>query len=233
MIDVKKIKNFRNLGAVVLSAGIIGTFCSCSKENNIKTESGSLISQHANNDISSVEYHSPENIKNRGELVVGIDYGGSFEFYKDENGNDVGLSVDLSKKIAKEIGEDVEVKFVEIGSDVGDITEGLLNKVEKGEVDIAMSMSYIRDSDGNKNLKNRVTLSKSYLDYDMIFGTKSEMIYLYTKNNEISKYTSKESLFDKKIAVVKNSIANNMIYGFASRAEIIYCEDINECIKKY
>ncbi len=215
MINVKKIKNFRKLGAVVLATGITVTFCSCNKNSNNTSQNES---ENSNSRIESgktaVSYHSSESIKNRGELIIGVATGG-FEFYKDKDGNDAGYAVDLSKEFAKEIGEDVQVKFVE------DKPEELLNKVANGEIDLAMA-----SLDDVNTLKTRFTLSKSYWPWSI------EAISLYSKNGEEPNYTSQESLTGKKIAVVKDSMASNIINTYAQGTDIIECDNVQACIEK-
>lgn len=215
MINIKKIKNARKLGAVVLATGITITFCSCNKnsDNSSQSENGGS-SSHTESGKTAVSYHNPESIKNRGELIVGVATG-SFEFYKDKDGNDAGYAVDLSKEVAKEIGEGVQVKFIE------DKPDELLNKIANGEIDLAMA-----SLDDVNTLKTRFTLSKSYWPWSV------EAISLYSKNGEESNYTSQENLNGKKIAVVKDSMALNIIGAYAQDTEVVECENIPACIEK-
>lgn len=89
--------------AVVLCAGVIGTFAACSKSSGDVTTVATTAVQ------TDYDY-----IKAKGELVVGITDFAPMN-YKDASGNWVGFDTEFAEAVAKELG--VSVRFVEIDWD--------------------------------------------------------------------------------------------------------------------
>ena len=86
------------LAVVLACITVCVCFVGCSAKNSSK-------------DSASSDY---ENIKAKGELVVGITDFAPMD-YKDENGNWTGFDAELANKLGEKLG--VNVKFVEIDWD--------------------------------------------------------------------------------------------------------------------
>lgn len=208
----------KKLQCIILSGVIACSLCACGQgnSNNQPSKSDSSNNSSAESEIqkNSVSYHAPEAIKNRGELVVGV-RSGSYEFFKNKDGSEAGYEVNLSNAIAKSIGENVKVRYVE--NSVDDI----LNSLASGDIDIA-----IASLESNAELKERFTLSKSYWPWEA--GTAS----LFILNSNKEKYSNLSELSKGKIAVVKDTLQADIVEAYASEVELSVCNDINECVNK-
>ncbi len=209
----------KKLHCILLSSLIACSLCACGQESSNNNQSAQSDSSSNTNESStqknSVSYHTPEAIKNRGELIVGV-RSGSYEFFKNEDGSEAGYEVDLSNAIAKNIGENVKVKYVESS------VENMLNSLASGDIDIALA-----SLESSTELKERFTLSKSYWPW-VDTGTAS----LFILNSNKEKYSSLNDLSKGKIAVVKGTLQADTVKAYTPEAELIVCNDVNECVNK-
>ncbi len=212
--------NNKKIYSIILGAATMCGLCGCGNQNK---ESSSTSSEGNNNNSSStqsvdektlVSYHTPEAIKNRGELVVGVKTGG-FEFFKNKEGENVGYEVSFAKEIAQNIGENVKVRYVE--SEI----EPMLDSLEKGEIDMALA-----SLEASQSLKDRFTLTDSYWPWKQ----SASPIYILSTNKE--KYKSLSEMSSAKIAVIKDTIQSNVVEHYMPNAERIECENVDQCIEK-
>ena len=206
--------NIKKLSCIILGGLSLCGLCACGNQNSNQTQQSTENSSATQTveQKSLVSYHTPEAIKKRGELVVGVKSNG-FDFFKNKDGADSGYLVDLSNAIAKDIGEEVKVKFVESEYDP------MLESLASGDIDLAFSPI-------KSDSKEKYTLSKSYYPWE--YGTSSTFIL---KSNK-EKYNSLNDFSNSKIAAVKNSAQESVIEQYVSDATLISCESINECIEK-
>lgn len=202
--------NIKKLFFIILSSTFVCGLCACQNQNSQNNET----QNQTTNEKLQISYHEPESIKNRAELIVGIKKGG-IQFFKDKDGNDAGYEATLAKEIAKEIGENVKVKFVE------NETEEMLNSLEKGEIDIALA-----SLDASSNIKKRFTLSNSYWPWQ------EEPYSIYVLKSESEKITKLDDFSLSKIAVVKETYQDSSVKHYLPNATPVICEDTSECLKK-
>lgn len=122
------------------------------------------------------------NVKKRGVLVVGSDIPyGVMEFF-DENYKEVGIDVDIAQEIANKLG--VKLEFNDYD------WESIFSKVEKGDIDLAISSITITPE------RQKIMLfSNPYFNGGQIVIVRSD-------NTEIK---GMNDLFNKKIAVQKDT----------------------------
>lgn len=202
--------NIKRFMLAALSSALVCGLCACQNQNSENNENQTQIIDEK----AQISYHEPESIKSREELVVGIKKGG-IQFFKDKNGNDAGYEAELAKEIAKEINENVKVKFVE------NETEEMLNSLEKGEIDIALA-----SLDASSDVKKRFTLSNSYWPWQ------EEPYSIYVLKAEAEKITKLNDFSLSKIAVVKGTYQDSSVRHYLPNAEPIICENTAECLQK-
>lgn len=204
--------NIKKVLFITLSSALMCSLCACQNQGSQNNENQNQ--SQAIDEKIQISYHEPESIKNRGELVVGIKKGG-IQFFKDKDGNDAGYEAELAKEIAKEINENVKVKFVE------NEAEDMLNSLEKGEIDIALA-----SLDASADIKKRFTLSNSYWPWE------EEPYSIYVIKSESEKITKLNDFSLSKIAVVKGTYQDSSVKHYLPNAEAIVCENTTECLQK-
>lgn len=202
--------NIKRFMLAALSSALVCGLCACQNQNSENNENQT---QTIDEKIQ-ISYHEPESIKSREELLVGIKKGG-IQFFKDKNGNDAGYEAELAKEIAKEINENVKVKFIE------NETEEMLDSLEKGEIDIALA-----SLDASSDVKKRFTLSNSYWPWQ------EEPYSIYVLKAEAEKITKLNDFSLSKIAVVKGTYQDSSVKHYLPNAEPIICENTAECLQK-
>lgn len=202
--------NIKRFVLAALSSTLVCGLCACQNQNSENNENQT---QTIDEKIQ-ISYHEPESIKSREELLVGIKKGG-IQFFKDKNGNDAGYEAELAKEIAKEINENVKVKFIE------NETEEMLDSLEKGEIDIALA-----SLDASSDVKKRFTLSNSYWPWQ------EEPYSIYVLKAEAEKITKLNDFSLSKIAVVKGTYQDSSVKHYLPNAEPIICENTTECLQK-
>ncbi len=202
--------NIKRFVLAALSSTLVCGLCACQNQNSENNENQT---QTIDEKIQ-ISYHEPESIKSREELLVGIKKGG-IQFFKDKNGNDAGYEAGLAKEIAKEINENVKVKFIE------NETEEMLDSLEKGEIDIALA-----SLDASSDVKKRFTLSNSYWPWQ------EEPYSIYVLKAEAEKITKLNDFSLSKIAVVKGTYQDSSVKHYLPNAEPIICENTAECLQK-
>lgn len=202
--------NIKRFVLAALSSTLVCGLCACQNQNSENNENQTQTIDEKN----QISYHEPESIKSREELLVGIKKGG-IQFFKDKNGNDAGYEAELAKEIAKEINENVKVKFIE------NETEEMLDSLEKGEIDIALA-----SLDASSDVKKRFTLSNSYWPWQ------EEPYSIYVLKAEAEKITKLNDFSLSKIAVVKGTYQDSSVKHYLPNAEPIICENTAECLQK-
>jgi polar amino acid transport system substrate-binding protein len=124
-----------------------------------------------------VQDNSLESIKEKGELVVGLDDNFPPMGFRDKNGDIVGFDIDLAKELGKRMGVKVVFKPVEWDG----IVLTLINK----NIDIVWNGMTITEE-----RKKRINFSNPYLE--------NKQIIIVGKDSDIN---SKEDLKDKIIGV--------------------------------
>lgn len=202
--------NIKRFVLAALSSTLVCGLCACQNQNSENNENQT----QTIDEKAQISYHEPESIKSREELLVGIKKGG-IQFFKDKNGNDAGYEAELAKEIAKEINENVKVKFIE------NETEEMLDSLEKGEIDIALA-----SLDASSDVKKRFTLSNSYWPWQ------EEPYSIYVLKAEAEKITKLNDFSLSKIAVVKGTYQDSSVKHYLPNAEPIICENTAECLQK-
>lgn len=202
--------NIKRFVLAALSSTLVCGLCACQNQNSENNENQT----QTIDEKTQISYHEPESIKSREELLVGIKKGG-IQFFKDKNGNDTGYEAELAKEIAKEINENVKVKFIE------NETEEMLDSLEKGEIDIALA-----SLDASSDVKKRFTLSNSYWPWQ------EEPYSIYVLKAEAEKITKLNDFSLSKIAVVKGTYQDSSVKHYLPNAEPIICENTAECLQK-
>ncbi len=202
--------NIKRFVLAALSSTLVCGLCACQNQNSENNENQT----QTIDEKAQISYHEPESIKSREELLVGIKKGG-IQFFKDKNGNDAGYEAELAKEIAKEINENVKVKFIE------NETEEMLDSLEKGEIDIALA-----SLDASSDVKKRFTLSNSYWPWQ------EEPYSIYVLKAEAEKITKLNDFSLSKIAVVKGTYQDSSVKHYLPNAEPIICENTAECLQQ-
>lgn len=199
--------------SILLSGLLTCSLCACGNQNSDNGNSASQSSE-VTDQKAQVSYHTPESIKNRGEILVGI-CSDAYGYFTDENGLESGHEYELSKAIAKSIDENLKVTFVD--KKIND----MLDSLEKGEVDIALA-----SLEATSELKQRFTLSNSYWPWEM------SALSIFVGESNKNAYTQLSEFSGKKFAVVSDSMDGKMIRESLSDAEIVECQDVAECLTK-
>jgi len=200
---------------ILLGGLSLCAFCGCANNQNQQGGPTDPKTSQSVDEKTLVSYHSPEAIKNRGELKVGVRTGNGFTFFKDKDGNSKGYEFELANAIAKNIGEDVKVTFVE--SDV----DPMLESLEKGEIDMALA-----SLEADAKLKERFTFSDSYWPWEQTASP------IYVLDSAKEKYKSLNDLSAVKVAVIKDKVHGDIVANYLPGAEVVTCENANDCIEK-
>ena len=132
---------------------------------------------------------------NKDTLVMVTEAGFVYEYY--ENGEIVGVDVDIAKQIAKKLGKELEIKDVAFDS--------IVNEVKTGKADFgAAGISY------NEERAEEV-------DFTINYAT-SKQIIVVRENSNISK---KEDLENLTIAVQLGSVGDSYVTQNYENAKII------------
>ncbi|GFZ89938.1 basic amino acid ABC transporter substrate-binding protein [Compostibacillus humi] len=137
-------------------------------------------------DESSTE-DSDSDSGDKSKLIVGTDATYAPMEYMDDNGNIVGIDIDIVEAVAKEIG--VEVEFQNVG------WEPLFPAVENGEVDFAVSSITITEE------------RKENFDFTDPYFVANQVI-LVPEGSDIK---SAQDLEDKKVAVQINTTGHIVV----------------------
>jgi len=208
----------KDLKCILLAGLLVGGLCACGNQDSKQNSSDNSAQSQTEEAIpqqSLVTSHTPSAIKSRGELLVGVKTEG-FDFFKDKEGNDSGYEVDIANAIAKEIGEEVKVKFVNNNDN-----EAMLNSLEKGEIDFAIGSLV-----ASPEMKERFNLSKSYWPWE---GGTVSTFALQSNKEKFKAFSDFEAA---KIAVVKDTDQEAMVKAELPKASLVSCSSINECMEK-
>lgn len=121
--------------------------------------------------------------KDKNKIVMVTEAGfAPYEFYED--GQIVGVDVEVAKEIAKELGKELEIKDVAFDS--------IINELKSGKADFALAGMSITE----ERLKE--------VDFSIEYTT-SRQVVIVKDNSNISNVNS---IYDKKIAVQLGSVAD-------------------------
>lgn len=134
--------------------------------------------------------------KNTNQLIMVTEAGfAPYEYY--ENGEIVGVDIDIAKEIAKEIGKELVVKDVAFDS--------IINEVKTGKADLgAAGISY-----SDERAKQ--------VDFSINYSTSKQVVIV----KEDSKVTNIDNISDKKIAVQLGSVADTYVTEEYKDANIV------------
>lgn len=133
--------------------------------------------------------------KNSNELVMVTEAGfAPYEYY--ENGEIVGVDIDIAKEIAKELGKELVVKDVAFDS--------IINEVKTGKADFgAAGISYTSER-------------AEQVDFSINYSVSKQVVVV----KENSKITNIDSISNKKIAVQLGSVADTYVTDEYKNANI-------------
>lgn len=133
--------------------------------------------------------------KNSNELVMVTEAGfAPYEYY--ENGEIVGVDIDIAKEIAKELGKELVVKDVAFDS--------IINEVKTGKADFgAAGISYTSER-------------AEQVDFSINYSVSKQVVVV----KENSKITNINSISNKKIAVQLGSVADTYVTDEYKNANI-------------
>lgn len=130
---------------------------------------------------------SLSDIQAKGKIIVGTDIPyGVMEFY-DEDGNPVGIDMDLAREIASQIGVEMEVSSMPF--------DELFDALKNGTVDILVSAVTI-----TPERQEEMSFSAPYLDAGMRIGVRED-------NESIA---SLDDLIDKKLGVLTGTVGEDL-----------------------
>lgn len=133
--------------------------------------------------------------KNSNELVMVTEAGfAPYEYY--ENGEIVGVDIDIAQEIAKELGKELVVKDVAFDS--------IINEVKTGKADFgAAGISYTSER-------------AEQVDFSINYSVSKQVVVV----KENSKITNIDSISNKKIAVQLGSVADTYVTDEYKNANI-------------
>lgn len=134
--------------------------------------------------------------KNEDELIMVTEAGfAPYEYY--ENGEIVGVDIDIAKEIAKELGKKLVIKDVAFDS--------IINEVKTGKADLgAAGISYSPER-------------AEQVDFSNNYSTSKQIIII----KEDSKINNINDIYNKKIAVQLGSIADSYVTENYKNASIV------------
>jgi arginine/lysine/histidine transporter system substrate-binding protein len=133
-----------------------------------------------------------EGIKKNGKIVVGtMAATPPYEFHSAGNGKDeiIGSDIELIKEVAKDLGVEYEIKDMDF--------DGLLVALQNGKIDmIASAMSPTKEREENADFSN------------VYYKDRHVML---VRKDDLTKYKTKKSLENAKIAAVKSSVQQEIV----------------------
>ncbi|MGN1268548.1 MAG: ABC transporter substrate-binding protein [Candidatus Aphodocola sp.] len=134
--------------------------------------------------------------KNDNELVMVTEAGfAPYEYY--ENGEIVGVDIDIAREIAKELGKELVIKDVAFDS--------IINEVKTGKADFgAAGISY------SDERAKQVSFSINY--------STSKQVVIVKKDSDIKKV---DDIYNKKISVQLGSVADSYVTKKYDKATIV------------
>lgn len=150
-------------------------------------------------------------IKKAGKIVLGTsaDYP-PYEFHKVINGKDeiVGFDIDIAKKIAEDLGVELEIKDMKF--------EGLLAALQAGKIDFIVS--------GMTPTEER----KKSVDFSDVYYYAVQTVVIRTEDKE--KYKTLEDLKGARVGVQKGSIQEGLAQKYMANSEIKALGKISDII---
>ena len=200
-------KLFKILMCSLITVSLFG----CSQKTN-----ASETASQANTQSNETVDNSLQDIKDRGHLIIGTsaDFAPR-EFHMIIDGKDtiVGYDIDIAKEIANDMG--VELKVTDMAFD------GLLPALNAGHVDMVIA--------GMASTEERLKA----VDFSIPYGKStdvSEGQKIVIRKEDKDKYTSIESLTDKKLGVQKSGLQEEIAKEQVSNAKITYLTKIPNMI---
>lgn len=166
--------------------------------------SGSEIAMEAGN----VAEHSIEAIKQRGKLVVTTEAGyAPFEFL-DENDQVVGLDAELAKKLAEDLGVELDIQNIAF--------ESVVPEVQAGNADMAIA-GLTPDAEKKKSV-----------DMSDIYYVGGHCLLVLEENADV--YTDAQSLKGQVIATQKAAVQEKMIAEQYPDSKPLLLPDFPQCV---
>lgn len=166
--------------------------------------SGSEIAMEAGN----VAEHSIEAIKQRGKLVVTTEAGyAPFEFL-DENDQVVGLDAELAKKLAEDLGVELDIQNIAF--------ESVVPEVQAGNADMAIA-GLTPDAEKKKSV-----------DMSDIYYAGGHCLLVLEENADV--YIDAQSLKGQVIATQKAAVQEKMIAEQYPESKPLLLPDFPQCV---
>lgn len=168
----------------------------------------SVLSQPVN--AASVD-HSLEKVQKRGKLIIGTspDYP-PYEFLVNQNGKEkvVGLDIDISRKIAHDLGVKLEIKKMDFDS--------ILVGIETGKIDMGISAL------------SPTAKRKESVDFSQIYYKSGQ--YLIINKNDKNIYRDKDSFQGKTLGAQSGSIQSELLKKQMPKSSGRYLTKVSDLI---
>lgn len=155
--------------------------------------------------------HSLEKVQKRGKLIVGTspDYP-PYEFLVNQNGKEkvVGLDIDISRKIAHDLGVKLEIKKMDFDS--------ILVGIETGKIDMGISAL------------SPTTKRKESVDFSQTYYKSGQ--YLIINKNDKNIYRDKDSFQGKTLGAQNGSIQSELLKKQMPKSSGRYLTKVSDLI---
>lgn len=174
--------------AVMIAASVVLSGCSGSKNTSAgsagtdnSSKEASAVTDNSSKETSAETDNSWNEIKEKGEFVVGLDDAFPPMGFRDESNNIVGFDIDLAKEAAKRLG--VEVKFQPVNWD------SVILELKNKNIDVIWNGMTITE-----DRKKEINFTKPYIE--------DRQILVVAKGSPIK---SKKDLAGKKVGLQSGS----------------------------
>ncbi len=179
-----------------------------SGESSAAPESSAASGSEIKMEGGKVEEHSLEAIKQKGKLVVTTEAGyAPFEFL-DENDNIIGLDAELAKKLAEDLGVELDMQNIAFDS--------VVPEVQAGNADMAIA-GLTPDAEKKKSV-----------DMSDIYYAGGHCMLVLEENADV--YVDAQSLKGQVIATQKAAVQEKMIAEQYPDSEALLLPDFPQCV---
>lgn len=184
-------KKIKKLLALSLAGVMLFSFSACSSNDGNENKEG--------NNTSKTEQNLVEEIKSRGELIIGTnpDYP-PFEF-KDKNQQIVGSDMEIAKEIASDLGVKLTIKEAQFSS--------LVPMVKTKKIDMAIA--------GMNETPDR----KKEVDFSQVYYSGEAVLVI--KKSDADKYKTVEDLEGKTVGAQLGSVPEGIAKAQLTKSEIL------------
>lgn len=207
----------KKITALIMSMLMAMSFAACggaasestaSGESSAAPESSAASGSEIKMEGGKVEEHSLEAIKQKGKLVVTTEAGyAPFEFL-DENDNIIGLDAELAKKLAEDLGVELDMQNIAFDS--------VVPEVQAGNADMAIA-GLTPDAEKKKSV-----------DMSDIYYAGGHCMLVLEENADV--YVDAQSLKGQVIATQKAAVQEKMIAEQYPDSEALLLPDFPQCV---